>query len=129
MAKKETPEEKEARLALEARELAAYRDTVPKRMMDAVALARSLGVHVNITLVYDSPCAEFTFYHDGWTSEDSITYTSEEWKLMALEVELRAMKEAQDAKEARRKLAQEIFDKLSNEEKSAIKEHIQQLKV
>lgn len=128
MAKKETPEEKEARLVLEAKELAAYRATVPKRMMDASALARSLGVHVNISLLYDSPVAEFTFYHDGWTSEDSITYTTEEWALRALEMQLQEMKAKQDAKEARRKLAQDIYDKLSTEEKAALKEHIEQLR-
>ena len=126
-------ESKEERLAREAREqaaaeaaLEAYLLTVPKRLMDAQALAQDLGVNVNVKLTATGP--SIYFYDDAAVIDDTLTYQTEEWELEYLERKLRDMKEEKVARAARISLAQDAFARLSDAERAAIKENIYMLR-
>ncbi len=125
---KETKEERALREEDEARRAdiarRAYLATVPKRLMDAQALALKVGVDVTVALTETGPSVRF-FHDDNPYISDTVTYQVEEWELECLEKNLQTIKDEQDAAQSRLKLAQDVWaNKLSHEEKSAIKEFI-----
>ena len=127
---KETKEEKAARMLQEEQvqlaALATYRASIPKRMMEAQALAESVGVSVRVTLIDSGPKLTFRFPYsndEGYYMEE-LTYETEEWSLEGVESLLREIKGEQDTKTIRRKLAEETWKNLSDLEKAAIKENI-----
>lgn len=127
---RETKEERQAREAQEQARaeaaLAAYLLTVPKRLMDAQALAQSLGVGVNVRLTETGPSVHF--YDESKVIDDTLTYQTEEWELEYMERKLRDMKIDQEAKIYRRGVAQDVFATLSREQKEAIIENIRYLR-
>lgn len=143
---KETPEERAMRKALkiaeeanqrmteEAAKAAAdvvYKAGLPKRLMDAQAMACSCGVAVHVELTTKGPSVRFEYEdHSHKIYVDEIlTYHSEEWEVECVEGKLRDLKVAQDAATARQLLAQSIFNKLTDEEKIVLKENIMWLKL
>jgi len=130
-------ETKEDRAAREQREqeaaeaaLAVYRASIPARLMHATALASGLGVSADVSLTATGPSVHF---YTPWEEnkigiDERITYETEEWELEAVERMLAQLKEEQDARAARRVVAQSVFDSLSTEQKAAIKEHIYMLR-
>ncbi len=106
---------------------AFYVASVPKRLMDATALAGHVGVSTEVNLTETGPSVRF--HTDGeHYIESTITYDVDEWELESLEGDLTRIKEQQDAREARKVLAQNIFDKLDVHEKTAIRENIHYLR-
>ena len=119
-------EERDARLAQEqaAAEaaLAAYLLTVPKRLMDAQALAQNLGVSVNVSLTETGPSVHF--YSEASVIDDTLTYQTEEWELEYLERKLHALREEKDARTARLTLARDVWkNRLTETERAALKEN------
>lgn len=123
-------ESKEERLAREAREqaaveatLEAYLLTVPKRLMDAQALAQNLGVNTNVSLTATGPSVHF--FDEASVIDVTLTYQTEEWELESLERKLREIREEKDARIARLALARDVWkNKLSETERAALKENI-----
>lgn len=128
---RESKEERQAREALEQaaaeKALEAYLLTVPKRLMDAQALAQSLGVGVNVSLIETGPRVHF--YDESNVIDDTLTYQTEEWELEYLERKLRDMKIDQDARVYRRGIAEDAWkNKLTETERAALKENIHWLR-
>jgi len=127
---RETKEQRVERLERElAEETAArveYLLGVPKRLMDAHALARTLGINVEITLSDTGPVLYFSDENNQF--EDRLTYQAEQWELEYVERKLRDLKDKRDAQVARQALAQSLFDKMTPEEKYALKENIHHLR-
>jgi hypothetical protein len=126
-------ETKEEKLAREAREqataeaaLEAYLQTVPKRLMDAQALAQSLGISVHVGLTENGPLVSFHDYNHA--IDDRLTYQCDQWELESLERSLLAIKEEQEAKASRLEIARDVWaNKLTEIEKFALKENILQI--
>lgn len=122
-------ESKEERLAREAREqaaaeaaLEAYLLTVPKRLMDAQALAQNLGISVTVNLTEKGPSV---YFHDEKNQlDDTFTYQTDQWELEYLERKLQAIKDEKVARAVRVSLAQDAFARLTEAERVAIKENI-----
>ena len=104
---RETKEEKAIREAREQAKseaaLEAYLQTVPKRIMDAQALAQSLGITTSVSLATNGPIVNF--YDPNNQVDDYLTYHTDEWELEYLERKLRDIKEERDAYIRRRGIA------------------------
>lgn len=127
-------EEANARTAYEAERVAAdavYKAGLPKRLMDAQALASSCGVATHVELTANGPSVRFEYEDHSRKSyiDEKLTYQSEEWEVECLEGHLRALKAERDAAAARLVLAQSVFNRLTDEEKVAIKENIAWLRL
>lgn len=110
---------------------AVYLAGLPKRLMDAQALACDCGVSTHVNLTVNGPSARFEYEdhsHNRYI-DTTLTYQSEEWEVESLEGTLRALKAANDAAVARRNLAQSVFNRLTDDEKVAIRENIHYLRV
>ena len=105
--------------------LAMYKASIPKRLMEAQALAVKLYVSVHVSLVASGVAVRFEFenHHKKIYIDDTITYETEEWELDVLEKQLADMNAERIAAEARLIVAQGIWNRLSAEERAAIKEH------
>ncbi len=142
---KMTPEEralrKAARLALEAEanqrweaeraaQLATFKAGLPKRLMDAQALASHCGIAVHIELIESGPSVRFEYedHHRKIYIDSTLTYDSDEWAVSDVEGQLAFLKTTQDKEAARRVLAQAAFTKLTDDEKSAMKDYIHYLR-
>jgi len=134
---RETKEQREMRNAEATRaallQVEEYRKSVPKRIMDATALAQLLGVATNITLTSTGPSVHFEYGH--WDREgtwpvvidDTLTYETEEWELEMVEERLQRLHEHNLARETRLRLAKDAFLKLTEAERAAVKEFSYQL--
>ena len=130
---RETKEQKTERLALEALEYEMeqrrFRESVPKRLFEAQALAQTLGVQVHLTMTEIGPevnFAEYKFFKYTF-HEETLDYNTAEWMLDSLEQNLQTLKELKEAYQSRKVLAEAAFEKLTKEEKEAVKEHIHSL--
>ena len=105
--------------------LAMYKASIPKRLMDAQALAVSLGVAVHVSLTATGPSVRFEEenHHDRLYIDETITYETEEWEFEGLENVLAGLKAKKDASDARRIVANGVWARLSDDEKVALKEH------
>lgn len=132
---RETKEERAERLAREEAAaqaaLEAYFATVPKRLMEAQALANSLYVSTSVTLGPDGPIVHFEYESEKYKSyiDATLTYQTEEWELESLEQRLRELKESIDAEKQRFAYAQAIWTTLSETDRKALKEFIHTLRV
>ncbi len=123
--KEERAEGERRRREIAERAQAAFRLTLPKRMMDAQALATTLGLSVNISLTPIGPSMSiFSDDRNDDFFEGEINYESEEWQVDHLDESLQRRKEKKEAAEARLALAKTVFAKLTQEEKDALKEFI-----
>lgn len=127
-------EEANQRIADEAVRAAAdaiYKAGLPKRLMDAQALAGSCGVATHVELTAKGPSIRFEYedHSNKFYIDEILTYHSEEWAVEFVEGNLRDLKATHDAIAARSLLAQSIFNKLTDEEKIALKENIMWLKL
>lgn len=124
---KESKEQRAERLAAEqaAAELALaeFRKSIPKRMLEAQVLAEKLGVSSHLVLTAIGPKLVFNDDHNGFY-DDEIHYESDEWEIENIEGKLKEIQVEQDAKAKRYILAKETFEKLSKEERVALKEFI-----
>lgn len=130
-----TPREARAAIRAEAAlaesiAMVEYKATIPKRMMEAQALATSLHLACSVSLTMAGPTLSIasndrhcTDYYDY-----NIGYESEEWELCHLEDFLTRMKEEADALVVQKALAQATWAQLSEAEKIAIKAHIHSLR-
>lgn len=132
---RETKEERAARLAREEAAaqaaLEAYYATVPKRLMEAQALANSLCVSTSISLGTSGPIVHFEYDSEKYKCfiDYTLTYQTEEWELESLETQLRDLKEKIDKEAARLKVAQDSWGRLQPLERIVIKEFIHLLQV
>jgi hypothetical protein len=133
---RETKEQKELRRAAEEHaaliEKEAFVASLPKRIFEAQCVASMIhGVTVSMSMTATGPSVRF---HGGQLNDSdpyldaTLTYQSDEWEVISLEDSLKKMKADVDAKEVRRKRAQEIFNGLSVEDREAVKEHIYSLR-
>ena len=115
----------------EAEHIAMYKATIPKRLMDAQAMACHLGVSTHVSLTETGPSVRFECedHTNKIYIDDIITYNTEEWELESLERKLNELKKAQDEYNDRRIVANMVWDKLTPDQKHAIKEQIAYLKV
>jgi len=128
-------ESKVERMARRAREeqtfaenAAKYKLTIPARLLAAQALAKTLILHTDITLVESGPSVRFYDPYDISKFDETVTYETEEWELVCLERQLQERREERDARERRRGIAEDAWNtKLTREEKIAIKEFIHHL--
>lgn len=131
---KETPQQKAERLAREEAAAQAalekYYATVPRRLMDALALARSLGVTASVDLLGDGPIVSFEYESEKYRCyiDYRLTYQCEEWELETLENQLMTLKAAQENEKSRLESAKKIWESLSALDKAVIKEFINLLK-
>ena|ERR1017187_6512136 len=111
--------------------LAMYKASLPKRMMEAEALASHLGIAVHVSLTATGPSVRFERedHHNNSYIDTTITYETEEWELECLEGTLKKLKDEKDAYDARRVVANGVWDRLSDEEKIALKEHFLWMRV
>jgi hypothetical protein len=130
-------ETKEQRQAREAQEQAAaeaamaeYYKTVPKRLLEAQALAQKLGVSVHLSLTETGPSVHFEYsdQREKIYIDETLTYQTEQWEMESLESQLHRIKEAQEERAERLKIAQAVFDRITPLEKAAIKEFIHSLR-
>lgn len=124
---RETKEERIAREAREERqraeERAAYLATVPNRLLVAHALAREVGVSVDLQLT--AVGVNVRFYEEDGILDDTLNHTSEEWELESLERRLSEKKAEKEAIIRRRSIAEDVWaNRLTVEEKVALKENI-----
>jgi hypothetical protein len=127
---KETKEEREARRFLEEQQrfaaTVAYRATIPARLMNAQALATSLGLYTQVSLTSTGPSVRFTKPdNDSW--ERTGSYEMEEWELEDIEMNLIEIRSEQEARAQRRIIAQEVWGGLSTLQKTSLKEFIHYL--
>lgn len=121
-----TKEEKAAKLAAaeaewrkeQAERYAAFRLTVPARMKALVDNINVLGICYHITLVESGPALEI-HGHDN-----IITYDIAEGDMNWVEHWINEKLEYKKYAEARMELAKSAFNKLTNDEKDALKEYI-----
>lgn len=130
---RETKEQREERLraeaAAEAERKAQYLLTVPKRLMDAQALAQSLGLYTSVSLREDGP--EVTVQHhnlDGHYFDYKLGYDAEEWELVDLETRLQDLKFDIESRQERLSRAQSIWEGLDKVDRALVKEFISQLR-
>lgn len=127
---RETVEQRAARWAKEEAEMQsrkkAFRETMPKRLIELQALAKTIGYQTEVELTETGPSVKFCSYgqHD---TDYILTYDSEEWEVESAQNSFLDIKAQQEAKAARHKLAQDTFNTLTKEQKDAIKEHIKYL--
>lgn len=140
-----TPEQKAERKALkiaaetaarlqreleEKARLEAFKAGLPKRLMDAQALASKLGVSTHVELTATGPSVRFEYedHSDNFYIDDTLTYESQEWDVEYIEGKLNELDEKHKAYEARKLVAQSAFGALTDEQKAAVKEFIRYLK-
>lgn len=141
----ETKADRRAReVAEQAAAKALYLAGLPKRILDAQALAQSLEVGVR---VYTDPgfgtCIAFTYGSYDDTShlrvpsrdtdrapviEETLSYTSEEWEVEHLEGKLQELKKYNEDRGQRYLMATQVFARLTDPEKKAVKEFIYNLR-
>ena len=136
---KKTPEEKALAKALKIQaaadqkikweferqaELAAYKASLPKRLMDAQARALNLGVSTNVSLTPTGP--EVSFYNEekGHYIETTLSYDSDEWEVECLERDLQQLQDRKDLADSRRAIAQSAWSTLTEEQQSCLREYI-----
>jgi hypothetical protein len=121
---RETKQQKEERLQQQEAERQlkhkAYLDSVPKRLMDAHALAQDLMIDTRVTLTATGPAVYISI--DGY--DQTLTYQTEQWELERVEEFLDGKKTLRDFRHQQYLIAKEAFSKLSDEVKAAIKQHI-----
>lgn len=130
--KRLTPEEKAAKEEIRRIEEKAARETflagLPLRLLNAQALARSLGT-VDVTVSNKDSGLSVSFRQSKNPYMDTtITMDSDEWNMDELERELADIKRMQDEYQARYQLARSVWSRLSDTEQSVIVEFIAHLK-
>jgi len=118
--------EREAEEAQRKQEKEAFRLTMPARLMRLSALAQQVGIETNIRLIENGVSLKIQNESKPYI-DSTLTYDSEEWEVDMVESELNSIKAEIDARAARRALAQEVWAKLSADEKAAVKENIYSL--
>jgi hypothetical protein len=131
---RETKEERELRRAAEAHAALIakeeFKKTMPARLMVMQALAREICVSTRVDLTATGPSVTFSRYdhpNNCFEFEETITYDSEEWEVEHMERKLRELREERDARNARLAVAQEVFARLTPEERLAVKEFARNL--
>ena len=109
-----------------AEALAKFKIGLPKRLMDAQALAYQLGVQVDVGLTETGPSVYFRNREDPHIDSE-LTYESSEWEVERMERALREIKDEQDARVARREKAQSVWNNLAVDQKACLKEFIHSL--
>ena len=114
----------------DAAALAAFREALPKRLMDAQALAGSIGVATHVELTATGPSIRFEYENHSKDIyfDHILTYQSNEWEIDGLEKLLQRITDMQAECKVRMAYAKNVFDKLTDEEKSCMKEYIHYLK-
>lgn len=101
----------------------------PERLMDLQVAATVLGILVNVSTLNNTPTLTFYFNSDTTSIDNTLSYVSEEYKFDSLELEITELLEAHYASLARKELAVATWnEKLTQEEQTAIKEHIYWMK-
>jgi hypothetical protein len=105
-----------------------FQATLPSRMLHLQAMAKEIGnMSSEVTLIPSGACLRIWENSHIGLFDQTISYDSEEWEIEYTERILGEKKKAVDERAARFKLAKVIWDKLSVEEKAAVKEHISSL--
>ena len=101
-----------------------FRATLPARIADIHELAKGLGVRTEVRLTATGP--EVLFEYDGTEENvyinDVLTYSSKEDSVAFVDERLKEIRAAREVKNARKVLASNAWNKLTDEEKAAIKE-------
>ena len=105
-----------------AAEIAEYKAGLPKRLMDAQALANKLGVDTEVRLTPTGPTV--TFSNDTHNIDETLTYESSSWEVEYIEDKLAILKKIEDDAAARRACAQSAWNNLTEDQKACIKEFI-----
>lgn len=124
-AERRAREEAAARAALEA-----YVESVPKRLMEAQALASTLFVNTSVGLSENGPTVHFEYESDKYKIyiDNELNYQTEQWELEMLEDQLHRLKVAIDDEKLRYEAAKVAWAGLSESQHKLIKEFIYLLK-
>lgn len=110
----------------EIEEKAKFKESLPARLINLIAVARDVGVFAEVRLTATGPAVKF---QDAATFiDETLTYESEEWEVDYLERNFQNLKKEQDDRRARQIAAKEVWDKLTVIEREALKENIDSLK-
>jgi len=111
----------EAQAALEK-----FKAELPKRIMNAQALASALGIHTGITLSERGPLVHF--YNEDKDNkiyiDDTLSYDSDEWEVEILERSLDEVRAIKEESKRRMEVAQSVYNRLTDDEKQCLKENI-----
>lgn len=126
---KETPEERIARQIIsEATRKEAFRATLPARMISIQILAKEIGnISTEVTLRTTGPCLRVWENGEGYLDEQ-IHSDSEDWEVDHIEQVLKGKKVEVDAQKARRIVAMTVWNKLTSEERVAVRENLHSLR-
>jgi hypothetical protein len=110
--------------------LAEYKAALPKRLLDAHALASSLCVATHVELTATGPSVRFE--HEDHSKklylDSTLTYESESWEVESVEDWLKDIKHAKEESERRLQCAKSAWSNLEEDQRSCIKEFIHSLK-
>ena len=140
-----TPEQKTAAKALrlqadadarmkaefeQAAVLAAFKAGLPKRLMDAQALATSLCSSTHVELTESGPSVRFEYEDHGNKIyiDTTLTYNSEEWEVASLESDLNTVKLAKEEDARKLACAKSAWGNLTDDQQACIKKYIHYLK-
>ena len=128
MARK-TKEEKLAEKAAYEEELRIeeeeFRKTVPALIAGYVIRAGLADIEAHVRLEDSGPVVFFRYQMRDYTLpsiESALSYTSQRWEIEYVGERITAIEQMQAEIAARKQLAQTAFDKLTDEEKKALKE-------
>jgi hypothetical protein len=110
--------------------VAAFKAGLPKRLMDAQALASALCVATHVELTTTGPSVRFEYEnHKSRTYLDNIlTYNSDEYEVQCVEDRLATIKAEKEEDERRLACARSAWANLEEDQRSCIKEFIHYLK-
>jgi hypothetical protein len=106
---------------------AAFLVTVPKRLMNAQALALSLGVSANVRA--SDTGAVVSFYDSNSLIDSNLGFDCEEWELGYIENLLTSLKNTRDRRDQRLALATAAWARIDTADQPLIKEFIGYLKI
>lgn len=103
-----------------------YKVELPKRLMDAQALAITLNVSVRVGLTVAGPVVSFKYEnsHNSKYIDCALTYESDEYAVICLENQLVELKKHLEQISEEIACAQSIMNNLTDEQRELIKKHI-----
>ena len=127
---KETKEERQLRrereAAAEQQALIEFRAGLPKRIFEAQALASTIGVCATVVLTPDGPSVTFSWHEEGdqYSTEETVNYYADEWRIDYIERKLQEIKETQEENKRKLVRAKEIMNGLDDYDKDCLKKYM-----
>jgi KaiC/GvpD/RAD55 family RecA-like ATPase len=107
-----------------------FKAELPKRLMDAQALAVSIWVATHLELTESGPSVRFEYEDHGNKVyiDTTLTYNSEEWEVASLESDLNTVKLAKEEDARKLACAKSAWETLTDDQQACLKKYIHYLK-